>query len=222
MQQNKKLNIILVGATGLVGSRLLRFSIINEQIERIVLLSRKSSDTTHPKITEHLVDFNTPESYRSLVKGDLVFCCIGTTIKAARSKENFVKVDYTYPLEIAKAAKENLVPAYHLVTALGADANSSIFYNKVKGQVQDAIAALGFDVCCFYQPSMLLGDRTESRPTEKIGQKLMVFFDFLIPSLYKAIDGGFVAQAMIENALHAKTGIQIIPSDQLLKLAKNA
>lgn len=222
MKQNKNLHVLLAGASGLVGGCLLQLLTESNQIEKIVLLSRKATKHSHPKITEYLVDFDAPNSYASLVIGDLVFCCLGTTIKVAGSQQNFIKVDCTYPIDMAKAAKANKVPAFHLVTALDANASSSIFYNRVKGQVQDAIAAIGFDVCCFYQPSMLLGERTSKRPAERVGQKMMVFLDFLIPARYKAISGISVAQAMLRLALTPKQGLQIIPSDELSKLARNA
>lgn len=119
------------------------------------------------------------------------------------------------------AAKKNGVPAYHVVTSLGANANSSVFYSKVKGNVQDSILALGFKTCCFYQPSMLLGERKESRPAEKIGQVVMSFLNFLIPKSYKAISSLTVAKAMLNNAFDSKDGLEIIPSSRLFKLAEN-
>ena len=215
------MKVVLVGATGLVGGSLLELLEKSDKIESVVLLSRRKTNRKSTKIVEHVVDFEKPDTYSSLVQGDAVFCCLGTTIKVAGSKENFIKVDYTYPYEVAKAAIKNNVSAYHIVTSLGASASSSVFYSKVKGDVQESIRGLGFKTCCFYQPSMLLGERKESRPAEKIGQVVMSFFNFLIPKSYKAISGLTVAKAMLNNALNAKDGVEIIPSSRLFNLAEN-
>lgn len=221
MIENKKLIVVLIGATGLVGAALLDALKSNDRIEKIVVFSRKKIEDKNPKIESYVIDFRMTDSYADLVKGDVLFCCLGTTMKVAGSKAGFIDVDYTFPLQFATSAYNNGVPSMHIVTATGANSSSSIFYNKVKGQVQEAIAALGFRSCYFYQPSMLIGERNENRVGEKIGQKLMLFLDFLIPSAYKAITGKTVAEAMLHCALQQAPGTHYIASDEIFKIAKN-
>lgn len=221
MIENKKLIVVLIGATGLVGAALLDALKSSDRIEKIIVFSRKKIDDKNPKVENHVIDFRMTDSYADLVKGDVLFCCLGTTMKVAGSKAGFIEVDYTFPLQFAISAYNNDVPSMHVVTTTGANSSSSIFYNKVKGQVQEAIAALGFYSCYFYQPSMLIGERNEKRVGEKIGQKLMLFLDFLIPAAYKAIAGKTVAEAMLRCALKQAPGTRHITSDEILKIAKN-
>jgi len=221
MIENKKLIVVLIGATGLVGAELLGALKSNDQIEKIVVFSRKKIADKNPKIENHVIDFRMTDSYANGVKGDVLFCCLGSTMKVAGSKEGFIEVDYSFPLAFAQSAFKNGVSSMHIVTAIGANAASPIFYNKVKGQVQEAIAALGFRSCYFYQPSMLIGERNENRVGEIIGQTLMTFFDFLIPTAYKAISGKTVAQAMLHCALQQAPGTHYITSDEIYKIAKN-
>jgi uncharacterized protein YbjT (DUF2867 family) len=221
MVDNKKLIAVLIGATGLVGAELLDALKSNDRIEKIIVFSRKKIEDKNAKIENHVIDFRLTESYANMVKGDLLFCCLGTTMKVAGSKEGFIEVDYSFPVAFAKSAIKNGVHSMHIVTATGANATSPIFYNKVKGQAQEAIAALGFGSCYFYQPSMLIGERNENRVGERIGQKLMLFFDFFIPLAYKAISGKTVAQAMLHCALQQTPGTHYITSDEIYKIAKN-
>ena len=127
MLKNKKLIVALIGATGLVGAELLSALKTNDRIEKIVVFTRKKLEDKDPKIENHVIDFQIPSSYIDLVKGDALFCCLGTTMKVAGSKEKFIEVDYTFPLDFAKAAIKNGMPSMHIVTATGANSSSAIF-----------------------------------------------------------------------------------------------
>ena len=206
---------ILVGSSGLIGGELLKLLEADSDFTEVIALIRKKSQNSNAKIKETIVDFEAIPT--SIFQGiDVVFCCLGTTIGKAGSKEAFEKVDYQYPLEIAKIAFENGVKKYEIVTALGSSAQSSIYYNQVKGRVEEALAAIGFESLGIFRPSMLLGDRQEFRLGEKIGKAFMQAFAFLIPDTYKAIHASKVAEAMIDFAKTSNNGCNIIESKAML------
>ena len=214
-----KKTALLVGATGLVGSELLNLLVNDDNFSTITALTRKPLNIKNTKVNEVLVDFNTLENHSESIKADVVFCCLGTTIKTAGSKDAFKKVDYEYPLKIAKIAKQNGANTYNIITALGADKNSVFFYNKVKGEIQEALQNLGFEQLNIIQPSLLLGEREEKRMSEGIGQKLApIFNNLMIGGLkkYRAIDGRQVAKAMLYYSLLQEKGIHYYTNDLLL------
>jgi uncharacterized protein YbjT (DUF2867 family) len=183
--------------------------------DRVVALSRKPLATSHPKLTNLVLSFDELENHSAQLKGDDVYCCLGTTMKQAGSKEAFKKVDFQYPVDLARITKEHGAQQFLLVTALGANAHSSIFYNRVKGEVQEAIARIGFRACHIFQPSMLVGPRAEERAGEKIAQSVMQYAGFLIPKKYKAIESVKVARAMIAMAGQGRTGTFTYESAEL-------
>jgi uncharacterized protein YbjT (DUF2867 family) len=187
-----------------------------DQYSRVTILVRRPIDLTHPKLNQEVIDFDQPDPGK--VKGDDVFCCLGTTIKVAGSKEAFYKVDATYPYELAKLARVNGASQFLLVTAMGADPKAIIFYNQVKGDVEEKIASLNYDSYTIFRPSLLLGDRKEVRPGEKIAQS----FSGLLSALmigplkkYKPIEARKVAAAMQKVAVRRLKGRYVLESDQL-------
>ncbi len=206
---------VIVGSTGLVGSGLLELLDADKDFTEILAVVRKKKGNRSRKVEEIEVDFNNlPEDV--FVNTQIVFCCLGTTIKKAGGQEAFRKVDFEYPLETAKLAKAKGVKSFAIVTAMGSDASSSIFYNRVKGEIENALTDLKFDRLGIFRPSMLLGERTETRLGERIGQIVMNFLSFLIPKNYKAIDGQKVAVAMLQFAQKTdKTGKQIVLSGEM-------
>ncbi len=206
---------VLAGTTGLVGSHLLDLLLNDEHYTRIVALSRKALDRQHPKLQNLVVDFAHLEEYAAQLKAEDVFCCLGTTIRQAGSQAAFRKVDFDYPLNLAKVTQEQGAKQYLLVTALGSDKASTIFYNRVKGEVEEAIGHVGFDSYHIFQPSMLLGDRKESRAGEGVGKAVMTALDFLIPKKYKAIEATKVAKGMLAIAKQNLAGTHIHVSGEL-------
>ena len=191
---------LLVGATGLVGGFVLEQLLEDAYYDSVVVLSRKSLQLQHTKLKEVLVNFDQLENYTNDIKADVVFCCLGTTIKAAGSQEAFKKVDYEYPLRVAEIAKQNGASAFLIVTALGAAKSSIIFYNRVKGEVEEAIGNLHFDAFHILQPSLIIGERKESRTGEGIAQTLSPIYDTLMfgpLTKYKSIKAEQIAKAMI-------------------------
>ena len=163
---------LVVGSSGLVGSHLLKFLLESGYYSNVSVLVRKPVQFTHPKLTVHLVDFDFLDKFRSSIVGDDIFCCLGTTIKTAGSQYAFYKVDYEYPAAIARIAKENGAASFSLISAMGANKKSSIFYSRVKGEIEFAVSEIGFEKVLIYRPSLLLGERNEFRFGEKIGALL--------------------------------------------------
>jgi uncharacterized protein YbjT (DUF2867 family) len=212
---------LLVGATGLVGGLVLEQLLADTYFEKVIVLTRKSLGKSNAKLKEVLVDFNKLDDYATEIKADAVFCCLGTTIKVAGSKEAFKKVDFEYPFKIAQLAKQNGTSTYLLITALGASTNSMIFYNKVKGELEEEVSKLNFDSFHILQPSLIIGERTESRTGEGIAQKLAPVFDALMIGglkKYKSITAVQIAKAMVHYSKLNDKGIFKHESDELQKI----
>ncbi len=205
---------LVAGSTGLIGSQLLELLLAESSYTKVIALSRKPLSISHSKLENIVVEANDLKKHHEL-KADDVFCCLGTTIKQAKTKEAFSKVDFDYPLELANILKANGASQYHLISALGADRSSSIFYNQVKGKVEEAIDAVGFDSFHIFRPSLLIGPRKESRAGEDAAKVFYKIFSFLIPIKYKGIESIKVARAMISFAKENKHGKFIHESVEL-------
>lgn len=201
---------LVLGATGLVGAALLQLLAEDPVYAAVTALLRRTSRTSLPKVREVVIDFERPDEYRSHLGVDDIFCCLGTTIKQAGSEAAFRKVDYEIPVAIARAALLAGAKRYVIVTAVGASAGSRIFYNRVKGETEDALRALAFpEGIHILHPSILLGNRAEPRPGEKVASALMsttrpLFVGYL--ARYRAIDAADVARAMKNAATAGKDG----------------
>lgn len=216
MTSSSSRTALLVGATGLIGRQLLIKLLHVPYYDSVIVLTRSSLNITHTKLTEINFNFEKPDG--KVVVADDVFCCLGTTIKKAGSKEAFKKVDLEYPLAIATLAQKNGAEKFLIVSSMGASEESSFFYNQVKGQVEQRLAALKFPVLHIFRPSLLLGNRQESRLGEKLGGMFTTLLrPFMIGSLkkYRAIDSGKVANAMLAYAKKSEKGVFIHESDSL-------
>ncbi len=191
---------IVIGATGLVGSHIVQQILNDDRYGRVKVLHRRSTGITHPKLEEHIIDFDTPESWSSLVTGTHLFSALGTTKNKAGSEEEQYKIDNTYQYEVAKAAATNKVQGYALISSVGADSGSSNFYLRMKGELDEAVEHLGFSYQAIFRPSFLDGDRDEFRPGERIGIFLARLFSW-IPGIreYRPIRAELVARAMISD-----------------------
>ena len=206
---------LVIGASGLVGSALVQQLTKENYYNKIRLLVRKKLFITNSKVEQYLFDFENPAT--DLIVANDIFCCLGTTIGKAGSKEAFRKVDYSFPLEIAKIALQNGADKFALVSSMGANKNSTIFYSRVKGEIEDALSQLNYPSLYLFRPSLLLGDRQEFRLGEKIGKGVMSAFSILIPDKYKAVHSNLVAKSMIRFIKSESSGIHIIESDKILK-----
>lgn len=197
---------LLAGSTGLIGGQLLELLLKDHRYSSVTAISRKPLMVSNPKLVNLVCELKDISNYGDQLKSDDVFCCLGTTIKKAKSKENFRAVDFDAPLALAKISKALGAKNYLLVSALGANKNSSVFYNQVKGEVEEAIQQVGFDSLHILRPSLLLGSRTEERSGEDAFKFFYKIFGFLVPLKYQAIESHKVAKAMIEFAHHNQTG----------------
>lgn len=212
-----KKTALIIGATGLVGEQLVRQILEHPEFSKIRIFVRRKSSLSHPKLEEHLVDFDRPESWKSLVQGDVLFSTLGTTIKTAKTKENQYRVDFTYQYEFAKAAAENGVPTYLLVSSMGANPASSVFYSRMKGELEDAVAKLSFQKLCIIRPSILDGNRQEKRAGEKVGLILSRFLTKFILKVYRPTPVDMLASKMISLSLEKIPGIRTIGGLELFQ-----
>jgi uncharacterized protein YbjT (DUF2867 family) len=210
---------VIAGSTGLVGKELLQLLLNDSDYTRVYSIVRKPTAHADRKLTEIVISYDQlPYALAEIKSADDVFCCLGTTMKVAGSKEAFRKVDYEYPLALASWAKQIKARHFLMISAMGADPASSIFYNKVKGEAERDIALNSIPAITFFRPSLLLGDRKENRPGEKIGIVVAkaLSFAFVGPlKNYKGIEVTKVAAAMLAAARQEKTGKEIILSGQM-------
>jgi uncharacterized protein YbjT (DUF2867 family) len=206
---------LIAGSTGLIGSQLLQRLLNDDYYASVKAISRKPLEITHPRLENIVLDFDRMAEHPEMLKADDVFCCLGTTIKKVKTKEKFRKVDFDYPVELAKLTKASGAEQYLLVSALGADKNSTIFYNQVKGEVEEAISQIGFTSFHIFRPSLLMGNRSERRSGEEAGKVFFKYLGFLVPKKYKGIDSVKVARAMQNVAAQHRHGIHIYESREL-------
>lgn len=194
-----KKTALIIGATGLVGKSLVLKLMDDSDFEKIRIFVRKPTEFVSSKLEEVITDFDAISNYKGLIVGDVLFSCLGTTLKQAGSKEKQKLVDYNYQLEFAEIAKKNGVENYVLISSTGADENSFFFYNKIKGELEVAVKKLNFKKVTIIQPSVLKGSRNDNRIGEELGafviDNLSTVFRFL--RKYRSIKGKQVARAMI-------------------------
>lgn len=214
---------LLVGASGLVGSELLQCLLNSPEYKKVLILVRKPLGIQHPKLEERVIRFEDLAKNKDLFKVNDVYCCLGTTIKKAKSQEAFKKVDVDYPLEIARLAKEMQVEKFLIISSMGADPNSPVFYSRMKGLLEQNLKAMGFESLHIFRPSLLLGDRQEFRLGESISGFLSkgISFIFVGPlKKYKPITAKIVAEGMYKAAQGKEEGVRIYRSDEIAKLSE--
>jgi uncharacterized protein YbjT (DUF2867 family) len=216
---------LIAGATGLVGGLLLELLLMSENYERVIALVRRRLMVAHPKLVEIRVDFENLESASGYDNVSDIFCCLGTTIKKAGSQEAFEKVDLGYPLRLARKAVDNGGEQFCIVTALGADPESRVFYNRVKGKVEEAIRTLPFKSIHILRPSIILGQRQEFRFIERAGIGAMRMCSPLMVGKfrkYRPIEAHHVAQAMVAAVQSGAAGHHVYESDVIHDMAVSA
>lgn len=197
METQQKKIALIIGATGLVGKELLHLLLHDEDFETVKIFVRRSCGLKHVKLQEYVVNFEDLPADK--ITGDVMFNCMGTTLKQAGSKENQFKADVKFPVNFAKIASENKVKVIMVVSAPGADEKSLVFYSRLKGQLEKKIIALPFDLIRFIHPSVLTGDRKDPRSGEKFLASIIDGVGKVLPFLkkYKSISGNQVAKALI-------------------------
>ena len=173
---------VIVGATGLVGGHLLEQLLRDETFQQVITVGRRPTNQVHSKLRELIVpSMEQLSDFKSQLRGDVYFCCLGTTLKKAGSKEAFRKVDYRAIIDFALIAKEFDAKNFVLISAMGADSKSKIFYNQVKGEAENALLALAFKRLVIFRPALLVGDRQEHRALEGLALKTLKLLSAVLP-----------------------------------------
>lgn len=209
---------VVLGATGLVGRAVT--GLLLRGPGHVAVLARRPAGLASAGLEEHVVDFTRPDDAGRFLKGDDLYCCLGTTIAKAGSREAFRAVDYGLPLELARRAAANGMKRLFLVTSNGADARSRVFYSRVKGELEAEVCRLPFKAIHILRPSLLLGDRAERRPAEALAQKVLPFLAPLLPARHRPIAGDAVARAMLALSRKDEAGVFIHESDVLASLGQ--
>lgn len=207
----------LAGGSGLVGGALLRLLLRDAAFAKLVSVGRRRLPLEHPKLTQAIADFSSPDAFDALEAPEVAFSCLGTTIKKAGSQEAFRAVDHDAVLTFARAARKRGARAFLHVSALGADPRSRVFYSSVKGQVEEAVARLGFESVYALRPSILDGEREESRPAERAA---LVVARSLGPLLgrYRPTPVEAVARAMVALARSPAPGSHAVEAGAIRDL----
>ena len=205
------------GSTGLIGSYLVDFLKNDNYYDNIKVCSREDISFEEQNIINHNIDFSNYQSILSVVKNSTtVFICIGTTQSRVNGdKSEYRKIDYQIPIDVAKACKESKVKRILLVSSAGADVNGYSFYIKLKGEIENDIIKINIPSTYIFRPSLLLGNRKEFRPGEKIAQYIMPLFSFLMPRIYRPISAKKVAKSMIEYSKKPIKGYKVYHYDEM-------
>jgi uncharacterized protein YbjT (DUF2867 family) len=220
MASGDRMRAVLLGATGLVGSELLALLLADDRIAGVSALGRRPTGRTHEKLAEAIVDFEAPASWSDRVRGDVLFSALGTTLRTAGSAAAQYRVDHDYQLRTAEAAKRNGVPACVLVSSSGASPRSPVFYSRMKGELERDVEALGFERTRLLRPSLLDGDRKESRPAERWALRIMRPLAPLLPAAARPIRVELVARAALAAALDPAPGLVRYEGGALFELAR--
>jgi uncharacterized protein YbjT (DUF2867 family) len=218
MKEKSSFSALLVGATGLVGTHCLQALLADPCYNSIIVLSRRTLRVEHPKLKTILIDFNNLAKHAEQLRADHVFSCLGTTIKAAGSQEAFRKVDFDYIYDIARLTAQEGSKQFLLISSIGAASKSKIFYNRVKGELEDVVMPLPFQGVLIFRPSLILGKRSEKRAGEGIGKIFMGLFRPLLLGAfrkYRPIQAQVIGESMVQMAKTELRGSHIFESDQI-------
>jgi uncharacterized protein YbjT (DUF2867 family) len=218
MGEQVRKSALIAGATGLVGARLLQLLLDDDRYRRVHALVRKPLADHHRKLVQHTVNFDALDTFAWPLVDD-VFCCLGTTIKTAGSQPAFYRVDFTYVKTIAEGSLRTGARQFVMVSAMGADPKSRVFYSRVKGEIEAAVSALDFRSVVIVRPSFLAGARAHPRRGERLALALLTPLGPLIPKKYRVVPDLAVARAMIDAAQQPASGVRVIESGRLQAFA---
>jgi uncharacterized protein YbjT (DUF2867 family) len=211
---------LIIGATGATGKDLLDLLLKDKSFHQVDIFVRRNVDIVNEKLKVHIIDFDKPDEWKHLVKGDVLFSCLGTTMKMAGSKEAQWKIDYEYQYQFAKAAKENNIHHYILISSLGASPDSVIFYSKMKGQLEEAIKKLNFPKATIFQPPILERKNTE-RKGERVSVNALHFINKIgLLRSQKPLPTEILAQAMINSAKAKESGLTVLKNNEIRERAQ--
>jgi uncharacterized protein YbjT (DUF2867 family) len=213
---------VIIGSTGLIGSKLLELLLNDSYYKVIRVIVRRPVEFENPVVTVKVIDFSDDESFKSAIAGcDALFCAVGTTQKKVKGDSTaYYKVDYDIPVKAAKFCEETGCPAFLFVSSVGADSKSKNFYLKLKGEVEDKLRGMKIASVSVFRPSMLLGNRKEFRLGEEIAKAISAPLSFLFPSKYKPVKAESVARAMITASKKATLGFNVNHYNEMVNIAK--
>ena len=206
--------LLLVGATGLVGRHVLALALADPRIGRVVAPSRRPL-ADHPRLQAPLVDFERLPGQADWWRADAVICTLGTTLRAAGSRAAFRRVDHDHPLAVARLARAHGTPTYVLTSAIGADAGSRLFYNRVKGELERDLAAVGFESLTFARPGVIGGQREEFRLGERMLTATLDVMALVLPRRWRPNPAPSIARELLEAAIQRPAGIHVVASDRM-------
>ncbi len=223
------ITVMVLGATGLTGGKVVEGLLARDEVASVVTPVRRAADRQHPKLVQREVDFDRLEDHAELFQVDVIVCCLGTTIRKAGSQQAFRHVDYDYPLKAAELGCSRGARTFVLMSAIASSSSSTVFYNRVKGELEDSVSDLGYPFLSIYRPSLLLGERKEHRTAEALGMKTMPLVNrALIGPLekYRGIEADTVARAMVNEvcgpslAMGGEAVVRIHEYPDIVALAK--
>jgi uncharacterized protein YbjT (DUF2867 family) len=216
----RKLTALIAGATGLVGGECLKRLVASDRYSRVVVIARRAPGAAprNPKVQQLVTEFAALGDLRKQLAADHVFCALGTTMKKAGSRKKFREVDFEYPLHLAQLTRRSGASHFSVVSALGADAKSPFFYSRVKGEVEQALREMGWPSLAIFRPSVIAGDRAESRPFEKLGEQMLRF----APAQWRPVAAADIAAAMVATALRAPPGVTIVESREIASTGRES
>lgn len=211
---------LLAGATGLIGSQLLPMLLASERYSKVIVVGRRAVPTVHPKLTQVVIELDRLEDVRLQLIADDVYCCLGTTMRQAGSKEAFFKVDFLYVVNLAAITAANFAAQFLVVSSMGADADSLIYYSRVKGEMEAAVQQAPFRAIHIFRPSLLLGERTQPRLGERVGAAVLRVLQPLLRGplqKYRPVTGAAVAAAMLRAAEDDGGGVRVHESGEFAR-----
>lgn len=209
------MKILHAGATGLVGQHVLSLLLSDSRVAHVVAPTRRALPLPHPRLHNPVVDFDNLPEDADWWAVDAVVCTLGTTIKLAGSEAAFRKVDHDYPLAVARLARRHGAHAFALNSAMGADAGSRIFYNRVKGELETSLSGVGFDSLTFVRPGLIGGEREEFRLGERIADAVLRTLGPVVPRRYRINPAERIAASLVDAAIDARPGTHVVTSDRL-------
>ncbi len=210
----------VIGATGLVGKQLVKILLTDNQFEKVRIFVRRDTGISHKKLEQKIVDFTRPETWQKDLKGDVLFSALGTTLKQAGSKEKQYDIDVVINRNFAKKAKENGIENYVVVSSVGADAKSKVFYLHIKGKLDKEVQEMDFKNLVIIRPASLTGDRENKRLGELITVPVLNFLTIFMMKKYRPIEDVTVAKAMINGVLKPDESKIIWEAEEVFELAE--
>jgi uncharacterized protein YbjT (DUF2867 family) len=213
----KQRTALIAGASGLVGGECLQRLLASEAYAKVTVVTRHALGPAaqHPKLREIVIDFAQLDRIKTELRADHVFCALGTTIRKAGSQAKFRQVDFEYPRHLAQLTLARGARHFSLVSALGASSKSGVFYSRVKGELEDALRAMHWPSLCILRPSVIAGDRKESRPLERLSEMVLRFG----PVTYRPVAASKIAAAMVATAQRESAGVTILESREIPRAA---